>query len=377
MKFNWINKLFVGRISAIFSLLVLCPSLNAFAQNQQSISGVRHYLESQSRDKNFSVEVLVAGANDKLLKKSFHDVSGSRNNESEGHESFPAESITEQFLAAAILQLESAGQVRLDDPICGYLPGCSRGWSDIRVLQLLNHSSGLPELPDFPPCLAIDSSSNSSSLISVLSSFPLLFKPGTRFNENKFDYFIISLLIEKLSAQSTGEYLRHNIFLPLKLMRTGYSTRYSQTQPSNSGPTAGPETCPQGQSAFAFTPPYFAQQMLTTLDDLYLWDKALMSGQFLPKSSVEKMFTPYIEGHGLGGKVVKEFDRMAFVQDGKFGSASISSRIYPNDETCILVVSRAQRAPATSVTHDLGAILFGKNYPATVNSVASPSQSQR
>jgi CubicO group peptidase (beta-lactamase class C family) len=152
------------------------------------------------------------------------------------------------------------------------------------------------------------------------------------------------------------------------LTHTGYSTPYSQ--PFNSAHAGDPETCPQGQS----TPPYFSKEILTTLGDLYLWDKALMSGQFLSKSAVEKMFTPYIEGHGLGGKVVKEFDRMAFVQNDRFGPASISSRIYPGDVTCILVVSHTQVQPATSVSHDLGAILFGKNYPGTANSLAPPAQ---
>lgn len=371
MKLNWINKVLLSRISVIFPLLAVCATLNVFAQKQQVMTGIQRYLDSQSHEKSFSGEVLIATEDDKPLKKSFPDASNDGNNESERDRNFPAESITEQFLAAAILQLESSGQIHLEDPICGHLPNCPREWSDIRVFQLLSHSSGLPELPDFPPCLAKPTSSfDSSSIILSLSHSPLLFKPGTRFNANKLDYYFAALLIEKLSGQSTGGYLRQHIFLPLKLAHTGYSTHRSQIL--NSPDPAHSETCPQGQSALA--PPYFANEMFTTVGDLYLWNKALMSGQFLSKPLVEKMFTPYIEGHGFGGKVVKEFDRMVFVQNDKFGPASISSRIYPDDLTCILVVSHTESAPATSISHDLGAILFSKNLPATMNSVAPPSQ---
>lgn len=341
MNINRINRVPLGRTSVIFFLLAVCVSPNAFAQKQPVMSGIEHYLDIQAREKGFSGDVLVATGDNKLLKKSFYDASKDRNNESERERTFPAESITEQFLAAAILQLESSGQVHLDDPICAYLPNCPREWTDIRVLQLLSHSSGLPEIPDFSPSIAKPASaSDSSSIILSLSRSPLLFKPGARYNPNKLDYFLVALLIEKLSGQSTGEYLRQNIFLPLQLTHTGYSTH----------------------------------EMFTNVGDLYLWDKALMSGQLLSKSSAEKMFTPYIEGHGFGGKVVKEFNRMVFVQNDKFGLASISSRIYPDDLTCILVVSRTQSEQATSVSHDLGAILFSKNYPPTVNSVAPSSQ---
>ena len=372
MNLNRINRVSLGRTSAIFLLLAVCVSPNAFAQKQAVMPGIEHYLDTQAREKGFSGEVLVASGDEKLLKKSFYDASKNRNNEGKRNKGFPAESITEQFLAAAILQLESSDQIHLDDPICAYLPNCPREWDDIRVLQLLSHSSGLPEIPDFPPCLAMPSSAaDSSSIILSLSHSPLLFKPGTRFNANKLDYFLAAVLIEKLSGQSTGQYLRHNIFLPLKLTHTDYSTHRFQLL--NSPDAAHPETCPQGHSALVPLPPYFTNEMVTTVEDLYLWDKALMSGKFLSKHSTEKMFTPYIEGHGFGGKIVKEFDRMVFIQNDKFGSASISSRIYPDDVTCILVVSHTQTAPATSVSHDLGAILFSKNDPATVNS-APPSR---
>ena len=139
MEPNWVNKLFLRRISVIFPLLAVFAIPNVFAQKQQVMTGIQRYLDYQSREKSFSGEVLVAIGDDNLLKKSFPDASNNRNNESERDASVPAESITEQFLAAAILQLESSSQIQLENPFCAYLPNCPREWNDIRVLQLFTY----------------------------------------------------------------------------------------------------------------------------------------------------------------------------------------------------------------------------------------------
>ena len=251
----------------------------------------------------------------------------------------------------------------MDEQLCKYFSECPNGWEDIRVVHLLSHSSGLPDLADFPPCLESTGASGSTSIIAALSRNPLLFKPGSRFRANKLDYYFVDLLIERISAQSTSAYLRQHIFLPLKLARTNYSPRNSHLLGSSgTSQTAG---CPQGQSKLSPIPPYFAEQIYTTVQDLYLWNKALLGDQFLPKTSADKMFTPYVEGHGFGWKIVKEFDRRAAIQNEDSGAPSISDRLYPDDATCIVVVSIASGTPATNVSHDLGAILFGKFYPSS------------
>jgi len=362
-KAAWLVKVSMKKMVVVFALLVFWTNLSAFPDKQRVLSGLERYLSSQMREHGLSGEVLVASGDEIFLKKGSHDSSSSRSKVSQPEVTFPAGSTTEQFLAAAILKLESSGQVDLHNSICEYLSNCPHGWNDIQVLHLLSHSSGLPDLSDFPPCLespAVDS--GSSAIIAALSRAPLLFKPGSRFNANKFDYYFVSLLIERISGQSSSAYLQHHIFLPLKLAHTGYEPRRAHL--ASFGDVRRTEACPRGQSDLNSIPSYFADEMSTTIGDLYVWDKALISGQFLSKSSLDKMFTPYVEGHGFGWKIVKEFDRMAVLQSHDLGATSFSSRIYPDDATCILVVSRTREAPATSISHDLGAILFGKHYPA-------------
>jgi hypothetical protein len=83
------------------------------------------------------------------------------------------------------------------------------------------------------------------------------------------------------------------------------------------------------------------------------------------------MYTPYIEGHGFGCKILKEFDRKVAIQNNESDSSSVSIRVYPDDDTCIIVVSRVHQAAASGLSHEVGALLFGKHSRISSNLGAS------
>jgi CubicO group peptidase (beta-lactamase class C family) len=312
---------------------------------QEVPATIERYLNS--RVVGFDGTVLVARGDEILIDKNFAPPGGNRFGRIQN--TFPAGAIAEQFIAAAILQLERAGQVRLDNPICNYIVDCPGEWKKIRILDLLTHSSGLPSLEGIIPCVESTASKpNPSLVIHTLAGRPLLFEPGDRFDANKMDYFFLALAIAKISGQSTGDYLEEYIFHPLNLVQTG---RLGSGPQHDLIGSRGQEGCP------------LMEELYTTTEDLYRWHRALATEEFLPKNSLDLMFTPIIEGHGLGWKIIKEFDRKVALQDSEFDSASVSIRRYPDDATCIIIVSHVRNVSASVLSHDLGAILFGKHYP--------------
>jgi CubicO group peptidase (beta-lactamase class C family) len=56
-------------------------------------------------------------------------------------------SVTKQFTAACILQLEEQGKLRLDDKLSKYIPDYPKGDS-ITIHMLLNHESGIVNYTD-------------------------------------------------------------------------------------------------------------------------------------------------------------------------------------------------------------------------------------
>lgn len=57
-------------------------------------------------------------------------------------------SITKQFTATAILQLQEQGKLTVTDPISKYIPDSPAAWSNITVHHLLTHTSGIPSYTD-------------------------------------------------------------------------------------------------------------------------------------------------------------------------------------------------------------------------------------
>jgi len=330
----------MSKITAITIFLALWSNLEPVAHAQKLRLQIERYLNARMLESGFSGHVFIAHGDEVLVNKSFPPQGSSRDLQ-KAQEKFPAGSIAEQFLAAAILQLDISGQVRLDDPICDYIANCPGDWKKIHILDLLTHSSGLPSPPGVSPC-GEHGTLKASAVTAVLSGKPLLFEPGNRFNFNGLDYLFLSAVIEKISGQLTSEYLDQRIFRPLNLAQTGYLA-----------PTS-PRKCTDGELQSSS----FLGELYTSSDDLYRWNRALSTGKFLPKSSLDRMYTPYIEGHGFGLKILKEFERKVAVQNDASDPNSVSIRMYPDDDTCIIVVSRAHGVAASELSHGLGALLF-------------------
>ncbi|HRP08371.1 MAG TPA: serine hydrolase domain-containing protein, partial [Gemmatimonadales bacterium] len=53
-------------------------------------------------------------------------------------------SVTKQFTAAAVMQLAEQGRLSLDDSIGDHIADLPVAWRPVTVLQLLNHTSGIP-----------------------------------------------------------------------------------------------------------------------------------------------------------------------------------------------------------------------------------------
>jgi CubicO group peptidase (beta-lactamase class C family) len=57
-------------------------------------------------------------------------------------------SITKQFTATAILQLQEKAKLKVGDPISKYIPDAPAAWQGITIHHLLTHTSGIPSYTD-------------------------------------------------------------------------------------------------------------------------------------------------------------------------------------------------------------------------------------
>lgn len=126
-------------------------------------------------------------------------------------------SITKQMTAAAILLLESRGELSVDDSIEQYFDEIPQDKRGITLHQLLTHSSGMPGGigPDDEPIEA-------QAYVERAMAEPLEFEPGTGYGYSNVGYALLGLIVERVSGQSYESFLREELLLPAGLAETGY-----------------------------------------------------------------------------------------------------------------------------------------------------------
>lgn len=130
-------------------------------------------------------------------------------------------SVTKSFTALAAMQLVEQSKLELDAPVQRYLPwfrvADPEAASKITVRHLLNHTSGLTESGDPNPSAYTSSLEEQARLLAdVQPTSPA----GSRYEYYNQNYRLLGLLIEQVSGQSYGDYLRSNIFEPLGMRNT-------------------------------------------------------------------------------------------------------------------------------------------------------------
>jgi CubicO group peptidase (beta-lactamase class C family) len=117
-------------------------------------------------------------------------------------------SITKQFTAAAILQLQEKGMLRVEDPISKYIPGTPAAWSGITIHHLLTHTSGIPNYTN-DTGYQVHMREPVGTPLGFIKRFrdrPLEFMPGENFHYDNSGYFLLGIIIEQVSGIKYEDY---------------------------------------------------------------------------------------------------------------------------------------------------------------------------
>lgn len=343
----------------LFATIVLVPLLPG---SDPDISPkIEEYMETQVKMNGFRGSILLAQSGKVILAKGYgmaRAESGVPNTETTKYRLGPA---VYSFMAVAVLELEQAGKLDVNDPACKYLPQCPDHWTGIKIINLLTHTSGISDFPDEDKTIL--TSADFRQRLARYKSEPLAFEPGERAKVSNFNYMVVGAVIEKVSGTPLAKYLDAQLFAPLGMRETGYDDEKAVVTGCASGYRAEGDraslvvaTCVNAAS------PRGAGGSYSTVEDLYRWDRALHDGKLVSKTSLDEAFKPFREGYGLGWKVLKEFQRKVVVSSGRSKGFSDSFRRYLDDDACVIVLSNMESADADKISHDLGAILFGAHY---------------
>ncbi|WP_433475924.1 serine hydrolase domain-containing protein [Spirillospora sp. CA-142024] len=227
-------------------------------------------------------------------------------------------SLTKPFTATVVLQLVGEGRIRLDAPVERYLPGVVRGADndgrEITVRQLLQHTSGLPDVLDYltPMDVLKDPLRHweARDLVDIALPHPREFTPGEGWGYSNTNYLVAGMIIERVTGRPYGQEIRRRVLVPLGL----HDTFVPSDAPGIPGPHprgyVRPESDLVDVTRLNPTVGGAAGGMISSASDLNRFLGALLRGRLLRPAQLREMLRARPTGRASGSKYGLGLERL-------------------------------------------------------------------
>src|SRR2546430_9834733 len=138
---------------------------------------------------------------------------------------FDIGSTSKQFTAASILLLEKQGKLSINDDVRKYIPELRDYGKTIKILNLLNHTSGLRDYLELMTLAGtnIDDVTNDDDALKIIARQKALnFEPGSEWLYSNTGFFLLSVIVKRVSGKTLKDFAAENIFQPLGMTQTQY-----------------------------------------------------------------------------------------------------------------------------------------------------------
>ena len=281
----------------IFVLYLLgCSTDNS---SRDKVSKIDELMTTVYEYGQFNGSVLVAENGKVIYNKGFGFANMAWNIPNNSNTKFRIGSITKQFTSMVIMQLVDEGKIDLDGILSDYLPEYRKDTGEkITIHHLLTHTSGIPSYMGLPGFMS-DSTRNHYQIDYMVKNFhsgDLEFEPGSKFNYINTGYYLLAVIIEKVTGKSFEENLQERILNPLQMNNSGIDRNEEILKNRAAGYTK--HLTGMVNSSYFYMPNALgAGNMYSTVEDLYLWDRALYSEKLLSKKYEDIMFTPFLNNY--------------------------------------------------------------------------------
>lgn len=307
--------------NAIAFFLTLFCIINAGCSSEETVDKkMDELLTVYSQNGEFNGCVLVAQNGEVLFKKAYGYADYTAKEPLNTAYQFRLASVSKQFTAMTIMMLMEQGKLQYDDGVVKYLNDFP--YTDLTIRHLLTHTSGLPE---YGRLFEIERESKGliKPVVSNRDVYDLLLKyklppnfpPGANYEYSNTGYVILALLVEKISGQSFQYFMKENIFNPLGMNRSYVNPPDGQLNDKQRARGFMPNSDGSG-----FVPNDWNFQngmygdggVISTIDDLLLWDKGLRSGKLVKAKTLKEAFTQVrlndgtSREYGFGWSVIKQ-----------------------------------------------------------------------
>jgi CubicO group peptidase (beta-lactamase class C family) len=289
---------------------------------------------------------------------------------------FRIASITKMFTAAMILQLVEEGKLKLTDTLDKFFPQIPNA-KKITIVQILSHRSGIPNVRRDQNSQGNVNTTpiTKDEMLALIAKATPDFEPDSKQSYSNSGYFLLGLIIEKLTGKPYEEALKERITSKIGLKDTYTATGNIDVNKNESLTYMNlggdwkqvPETHPSilfGGGAIVSTP-----------NDLAKFIQALFDGKIVSKENLDQMKT-IRDGDGLGlGMEPFTFAGKTFYGHAGGGDNYGAWLSYePEEKLAVAYTTNAKVYPVENIVRGVVDIYYNKPFtiPALESLAISP-----
>jgi len=283
---------------------------------------------------------------------------------------FNVGSITKQFTSMALLELEAAGKLSLDDKLTKYFPEFSaKQANSITIRNLMTHSSGMIDHYAFVDTRSIRHGVDSNVLQAVEKLDTSYFKPGESYRYSNTAYCLLSLIVAKAGGWPYVDFMQKNIFQPLG-MSSSFIIDLNRPMPSVATgyekTTTGFERSGPDESVF------FTTQgdggLYTSVNDYLKWWMALQNPGFIKNDWSNRARSPQHPidlgrklSYGFGWFVSTSGTNPAVYHSGSNGGFRAIVFSIPQEQYAVIIFSNRTGTDLENLVKEINKILSINN----------------
>ena len=294
-------------------------------------------------------------------------------------------SITKQFTAAAVLALEEAGRLGVQDTLAKHFAEVPDDKKAITLHQLLTHSSGIVDLEgadDWDPI-------GREEFVRRALAQPLSFPPGSGYEYSNANYSLLGAIVEQITGGSWEQFARSRLWLPQAMYETGYVLPRWGDGRMAQGYRAGTRWGTVLERPMDKDGPYWVLRanggVHAPAYDMLRWAQALMDGRVLSAASMEKLWAPHVKEpgdthYGYGWTIARAGDAKVVTHNGGNGIHFADLAIVPSARTVIFLQTNviADVPAGNRLLRQIGLrLVAGEAYPDVPDVVAMPADELR
>ncbi|MHA3065511.1 serine hydrolase domain-containing protein [Lacticaseibacillus saniviri] len=297
-------------------------------------------LDTTLQQAHFAGTALVVRQGQVMLSKAYGEADRQTHRLNAVNTTYMIGSAQKSIIATAILQLEAAKKLQVDDPIAKYLPDFPNGHV-ITLRNLLNHTSGI---------VGYEKSTGSltpAALIAAIEHAGIRSQPGT-WHYLDSNYSVLAYVVTQLSHQSLPDYVQAHIFKPAGIQNSGFYPQFNATvSPSHQYKIVNNQVT--SPALPDFTQLFGAGDIYMTATDVYRFDQALMTGKLIPTAERQLMLTPGSSStYGMGFYV----NPGSYSSHGVLGGWNVINSFSHSGQTTIVLLANDNGVTSLGQTAD-------------------------